>query len=117
MEKQARLRALTLVRPRARRERIDDNPWRRSDLDQCRRAQEAADLARTVTGLSQCWQMSAMGQKRHIGLHEEASAFLLKADIVWASEIVGYVPEPDSCSGCEAILVSFCASPLRTRAV
>jgi hypothetical protein len=52
---------------RARRERIDDNPWRRvdpvnrTDLDQMQKAQEATDLARTVTGLSQCWQMSALG--------------------------------------------------------
>jgi hypothetical protein len=32
---------------------------------------------------------------RHVGLHEKASAFLLKADILRAAEIVSYVPLAD----------------------
>ena len=40
-----------------------------------------------------------------------------KADIHRCKIHVGFRPEPDSRSGCDAIFVSFCASPLRTRAV
>jgi hypothetical protein len=48
------IRAFAEVLPR----RVD--PVNRTDLDQMQKAQEATDLA-AKSGLSQCWQMSAMG--------------------------------------------------------
>ena len=52
------IRAFAEVLPR----RVD--PVNRTNLDQNAEGAGSNGSRRTVTGLSQCWQMSAMGQKR-----------------------------------------------------
>jgi hypothetical protein len=58
--------------------------------------------------------MSALSHKRTFALQQTMSAFPSKADMCGALAHGCLGSKPVPCSGCEATLVSFCASPLRT---